>query len=291
LEGLYAEFFDDRQRDLFAVQKREQMLDRIDLTILLWAYAREKGGIGTIQDVYIETKRGSTRKKKEFVPFQYSLMVVDEFQNYLPEQLQLMNSCVNKKHCSVLYVGDMAQQVQWGTIRHWEEIGEAITEERKAVLCKVYRNTKSILRYIQGLGYPVEIPDGAKEGADVVEKIIADVQEEVRFIEESLSAKEYASAGILAKDPRSLSALKKAFAKNTKVHVMTMQEAQGVEFDVVYIVGISRETFQFSAYNEGLDDFEREREKINRDLLYVAMTRAISELYVLGRESLKGILG
>jgi superfamily I DNA/RNA helicase len=46
---------------------------------------------------------------------------------------------------------------------------------------------------------------------------------------------------------------------------------KGVEFDVVYIVGISREAFQFSAYNEGLDDFEREREKINRDLLYVAM--------------------
>ena len=46
----------------------------------------------------------------------------------------------------------------------------------------------------------------------------------------------------------------------------------------MYIVGISRETFQFSAQKEGLGDFEREREKINRDLLYVAMTRAISEL-------------
>lgn len=55
----------------------------------------------------------------------------------------------------------------------------------------------------------------------------------------------------------------------------------------MYIVGISRETFRFSAQKEGLSDFEREREKINRDLLYVALSRAISELTILGREPLR----
>jgi DNA helicase IV len=291
LEGVYAEVFDDTQKDMFTGQKSKRVLDRIDLTLLLRAYARGNGSIGVVQDVYAPTKRGGERKKRTFVPFEYSLMVVDEFQNYLPEQLRLMNSCVNKKNRSILYVGDMAQQVQWGTIRHWEEIGEAITQERRALLCKVYRNTKNILRYIEGLGYPVEIPDGAKDGVDVVEKITATVQEEIRFVQASLEGKDYGSVGILAKDPQYLSEFKDVFAKNAKVHVMTMQESQGVEFDAVYIVGISRETFQFSAQKEGLGDFEREREKINRDLLYVAMTRAISELSIVGTESLKKIFG
>jgi superfamily I DNA/RNA helicase len=70
------------------------------------------------------------------------------------------------------------------------------------------------------------------------------------------------------------------------MHVMTMNEAQGVEFDAVAIVGIGKDMF---AVREDAEhrDLAEEKKRINKDLLYVALTRAISELHVMGKEKLE----
>jgi superfamily I DNA/RNA helicase len=68
-----------------------------------------------------------------------------------------------------------------------------------------------------------------------------------------------------------------------------MNEAQGVEFDAVFIVGIDKNTFNLS-FNDGVSEsLIKEKKRINRDLLYVALTRAISELHILGRAKLSQI--
>ncbi len=72
--------------------------------------------------------------------------------------------------------------------------------------------------------------------------------------------------------------------------MMTMHEAQGVEFDVVFIVGIDKNTWELSFYGGISESLLKEKARINRDLLYVALTRAISELHVLGGESFKDVL-
>ncbi len=287
LENAYAAGLNQDQKKLFQNQKKEKVLDRIDLTLLLKIYSESNGGIGTIKDYWIELKNGSMRKKRGFVPFEYSLAVVDEFQNYLPGQLELFKSCINKKSQSVLYVGDMAQQVQLGTIRNWGDIGEDINEERKVVLQKVYRNTKNILRYIQNLGYLIEIPDGIKEGADVEEYMCIGADEEIARINDLIKNKDFSSVGILAKDEKYLSKFKKAFSDNDKIHVMTMNESQGVEFDIVVLAGINKDTFKLIFADSVSEDLINEKKRINKDLLYVALTRAISELYILGEERLK----
>lgn len=286
LESVYEKYFNSEQKKLFQDQKKQKKLDRIDLALLLKAYEQSNDGIGVVKDYWEELKNGSLRKKRGFVPFEYSLAVIDEFQNYLPEQLGLIRSCINKKSQSVLYVGDMAQQVQLGTIRKWSDIGENINEERKVVLQKVYRNTKNILSYIRSLGYQVEIPDGIKEGNEVGEFICEDAHEEMTHIRTLIKGGDFSSIGILAKDEKYLESFKKEFIGNDRIHVMTMNEAQGVEFDAVFLVGINKNTFDITLGNDDLSDLIEEKRRINKDLLYVALTRAISDLHILGREKL-----
>ncbi|EKE19285.1 MAG: hypothetical protein ACD_9C00062G0003 [uncultured bacterium] len=290
LENAYGEYFDESQKELFQNQKKQKICDRIDLTLLLKSYFNFNDGLGVIKDYWVELKNGSMRKKRGFVPFEYSLALVDEFQNYLPEQLELIKSCISKKSQSILYVGDMAQQVLLGTVRDWEDIGEKINEERKVVLHKVYRNTKNILRYIQGLGYQIEIPDGIKEGGEVGEYVLEGGVQEIEHIWNFIDEKDFSSVGILAKDEKYLFEFEKAFAKNDKVHVMTMNESQGVEFDIVFLVGIDENTFSVSFEADVPEDLIGEKRRINKDLLYVALTRAISELQVLGKQRLRDIL-
>ncbi|MEI7890835.1 MAG: UvrD-helicase domain-containing protein [bacterium] len=288
LENYYGKYFSQSQKELFQEQKKLRLLDRIDLSLLLDAYANANGGIGTIKDYWIELKNGSMRKKRGFVPFEYSLAVVDEFQNYLPLQLSLIKSCISKKSQSILYIGDMAQQVQLGTISDWGAIGEKIEDQREVILHKVYRNTENILRYIESLGYKIEIPEGIKKGCDVVECIFHSINDEILHIGSYISSNDFASIGILAKNEQYLHDFKKAFDGNKSVHVMTMYESQGVEFDIVFIVGISADTFSLSV--EIPVELVIQKAKINSDLLYVALTRAISQLQVLGKVKLVDIM-
>ncbi len=286
LEKIYENFFDEQQRALFQKQKVKRLYDRIDLTILLKIRLQEKGAFSVTKEYYAEQKNGILKKKRGEAQLTYSLAVIDEFQNYMPEQLKIIRSCMNPKTQSVVYVGDMAQQVKLGTIRSWEEIDETMGAERQVVLKKVYRNTKNILRYIQKLGYQIEIPEQLKEGAEVREYATSSKIEEIKNIQQLIALNDIGSVGVLAKEQEYLVEFKEAFRQHKSVHVMTMVEAQGVEFDAVVLVGMGRDNFL--PYNERNNpELAQEKKRINRDLLYVALTRPISQLHVMGREKLK----
>jgi len=51
------------------------------------------------KEYYEESVRGTYRKKRKDFPVQYNLTIIDEFQNYLPEQLSLLN-IVNLINCA-----------------------------------------------------------------------------------------------------------------------------------------------------------------------------------------------
>ena len=63
---------------------------------------------------------------------------------------------------------------------------------------------------------------------------------------------------------------------------MTMASSQGVEFDTVCIVGIDNDLFLIKNTNNFPESYIEEKKRINRDLLYVALTRAISNLHIIG---------
>jgi DNA helicase-2/ATP-dependent DNA helicase PcrA len=289
LNSQYSKHFSKKNLELFNQQKQKKELDRFDLVILLKSYfaKHKKFEIKRKYQTFVKHK---LVLKTEKTPVLYSLMIIDEFQNYLPQQLQILKNCLNEKTQSIVYVGDMAQQVKLGTIRNWEDINEIISPERNITLRKVYRNTKNILSFIKNLGYVIAVPDGLKEGPVVIEKITNTAEEEIEHIKKIIPKYFKGSVGILAKEESYLEIFKKEFGHLKNIHVLSMMEAQGVEFDLVCIVGIKNESFRTTHYADISPKHIEERKRMQKDLLYVALTRAIAELHILGRDKLSNIL-
>ncbi len=283
LRQLYQDRFNLEQLAWFEQQKEQQLLDRIDLTLLLQSQKQQIGRLGKIDDYYIELKNGQLKKQRGFVPANYSLILVDEFQNYLPEQLSLIRSCIDPKLASMIYVGDMAQQVELATIKDFVAIGEKIEPERQVILQKVYRNTKEILEYIKQQGYRVDIPVGLKTGQPVKEWHLSQLEDLIPRISEYLAGNDYGSVGILFSDHADLIKVRSSFSgqalfNQPAIHFMTWSEAQGVEFDLVFLIDSTRS--DLTAANL-LPEHCLELAKVKKDLRYVALTRAINEMIVI----------
>ena len=275
---IYEPYFEAKNMKLWQKQKASKILDRFDLTILLQAYQKTKGQFVIEKEYFEELQNGNYRKRKGVFPAEYNLLIVDEFQNYLPEQLELFRSCLNKKTESVVYVGDLAQQTQLGTIREWGQIDQRVQIERLVALQKVYRNTKQILQYIQSLGFKVAVPESLKEGKEVVVKKLTSPAEEIDYIHQIIKESDENIIGILAKEKSYLGPFKTEF-RGKNIFCLSFQEAQGVEFDKVFVVGSTEINVDLNLPIQ----IQPEITKIQKDLLYVALTRAMSELYVLGK--------
>ncbi|PJE77023.1 hypothetical protein COV05_01215 [Candidatus Uhrbacteria bacterium CG10_big_fil_rev_8_21_14_0_10_48_16] len=281
LEHAYTSSFSPAQQTLFKQQVRERILDRFDLTILLSLMHTTSGALSMMKEYYLELKNGALKKKIGALPIGYSLVVVDEFQNYLPEQIQLMKTCKHDQLPSMVFVGDIAQQIQLGTLKSWSEIGEQIADERLVTLKKVYRNTKEILSFVKSLGYPVHIPSQVKSGKPVHEVHTQDAQEEIAYIHQLAETLEDGQTiGVLSRHRAYLEPFVSAFKDNNSIRVFDIKEAQGVEFDIVCLVGVQKDTFT-------APEDHPEKQRILKNLLYIALTRAMSELHILGKEKLK----
>ncbi len=288
LSAKYKKHLSLKNLKLFIKQREEMKLDRFDIVVLLQAYLKKNKKF-EIKRSYLTPVNGELKKKVEKTPVSYSLIILDEFQNYLPEQIAILKSCLQEETESIVYVGDVSQQVYLGTIRNWVDAGENIVPERNIKMDKVYRNTKNILSYIQSLGYETVIPKGINEGPEVLEKVFDSTVEEIKYIKEVSAKYKDGTVGVLAKGASYLEEFKKEFIDEKNIHVLTMNEAQGVEFDLVCIVGIDQGTFNVASHIDALPEHIEERKKMQKDLLYVALTRAINELHILGKTKLSEI--
>lgn len=278
LKSLYKNNF-HTQLDIVLERIDNTTLDDIDLTLLLHAYKKAHGSLHESRE-YLVQQKNSYEVKRKIGRFavSYNLCVVDEFQNYLPEQLQLIRGCMNDETQSLVYVGDMRQQTRFGTIQSWQQIGESIDDSRSIILEKVYRNTKAILRYIQSVGYDIAIPEALPEGIPV--ETLPNTRETQEYICSLALAKNDRLIGILAKDFDILAPYQ--HLKSEKhIKVLTVREAQGVEFDTVFFVGNAPATWHLDTTSYPLE-IQQEKQRINKDLLYVGLTRAMQELYVVG---------
>lgn len=278
LYDLYACLF-QTHKDIVIERLKASQLDDVDLTILLTLARKKTQVLIETKEYLVQKKNFEVQRKMGRFPIEYQLCVVDEFQNYLPEQIQLFRDCVGSETEAMVYVGDMKQQTKFGTIRSWDEIDEVVRDERTIVLEKVYRNTQEILRYIQRLGYVIDVPDALPVG-DVVQEL-ADTEETIQFVHSFVSTHTDRLIGILAKHVDKLLPYKD-MRTLSHVKVLTIQEAQGVEFDTVFLVGNTEDTWCVGDTTLSAEQ-KKEKEHINRDLLYVGLTRAMRELYVVGQ--------
>ncbi len=285
--GNYAAYLDQVYKKLpfahatlWLEQKKRGIVDRIDLTLLMKALHKTEGGVKVIRN-YQSYKNGKYSPIKRTIPVEYRLMIIDEFQNYMPEQLAVLKSCLSEETMSAVFVGDMAQQVYRGTIRSWEQIGEVVPLDRNVRLHKVYRNTRQILEYIRGLGYTVEIPEGIKNGPEVVEKAVDEAAARV-YVSDLIQRNPSKMIGLIFANAADIEFYHQAYKDNPSVRVATMIETQGVEFDITCLIGMPQGGVIKIADGAFSDEQKREEEKIQKDLMYVALTRAMSEMHVLG---------
>ncbi len=280
LESVYVDFLNQEQLGLFQGQQAQKQLDRFDLTVLLEVFKVSNGNLTQMREYFLELKNGTLKKKVGRLPVGYSLVLVDEFQNYLPEQISLIKGCKKENQQSVLYVGDIAQQIQIGTIREFDDVNEHVPEERLVALSKVYRNTQEILSFIGSLGYKVTVPKEVEKGSLVTE-VIATKSEEIEYVKKLVVNLDGAQTiGVLARHEEYLKEFKEEFKNEKQVRVFGIKESQGVEFDIVCLVGVEENTFI-------APEDHPEKQRILKNLLYIALTRAMTELHILGRSKLK----
>jgi DNA helicase IV len=254
-------------------------LDRHDLTALL---LRNRAIEGTVkrQTTYYEMKRGGNGQLVRKVgrkSVSYGLAVIDEVENWGREELSLVRGCVDADTQAVVYVGDLSQRTRLGAIATWAEAGESFGDGRQVTLHKVYRNTRQVVEYARSLGFAVEVPASLPEGPQVVCR--ERVADDVAYCRSVAKAAEGRLVGVLGKGEARLAKLREAFGDTDHVKVMTVEQAQGVEFDTVVLLGLN----DFLAAPQGYADasLAEERARVNRDLLYVALTRAMRELHVV----------
>ncbi len=287
LEDTYKNFLTDEQKRLYVLQKQKGLVDRFDLTVLLKLMIMEKGQLLETVEKFVKQMNGKYVKKVLQQPVKYSLIILDEAENYLIEQIYVMKSTIDPKTNAMVYVGDLVQRTLPFTISDWQEVHETFTDDRKIILQKVYRNSYEILKYIASVGYQVSIPDNVKHGKPVEEYIFENKQEEIQKIINMVEEQKEAVIGVLAKSEEYLHDFRKQLSQYKNIHVLTINEAQGVEFNTVFLVGLNRRSFSGELLPEYL---KAERKRVDRDLLYVALTRAMNELYIFGSEKLKSII-
>ncbi len=277
LTSIYTPYLNENQNVFWQNQIKHRSLDRIDLTILLKIYQQTFGKFYITKEYYEETKSNTYRKRKGQFETEYNLMILDEFQNYLPEQISTLNGCLNHRMNSIVYVGDIAQQTLLGTINDWSETNFVVDRQRIIKMGKVYRNTKQILQYIMNEGYEVEIPKELKSGEDVNMITIPEDEKifEYLMVEVNKTPKD-STIGILVDDVEKILKIRKKIHQ-PNVFIFSFQESQGVEFDNVYIIEKDKKLVETNIPAE----LKEEYLKISKDLRYVALTRAMSKLCII----------
>lgn len=276
LHTIYKEYLPKSSLELFKQQKRDAVLDRLDLDILAKILLRPRPE---------NSKKRS--KRKRYYP-DYELIVIDEAENYLKEEIAVIKKSLKQNRRSIIYTGDLVQSSRAYALKKWDDVGEDFDNERKIQLPKVYRTTRQILEFIKSLGYNVEIDEKLKSGLEVTTHITDSIEEEIQLIQDSRFMTHDSNIGILAPTQNYLKPFEQFQSSN--IQVLTFEEAQGVEFDKVIIIGLDDSLFLKLSEYPGFEDVVREQNNIMRNLLYVALTRARKKLLILSREKIHEII-
>lgn len=283
LDRLFRAELSQEALSLWSIQKADKALDRFDLTLLLAAWKLRHGSLIRERKVMVRGARGALKEHLRQEILRYSTIVLDEIQNYLPQQITLVRSCIDPNTRALLYVGDLAQQTKIGTIRDWKEVDEVFTDSQRVQLHTVYRNTRQILEYIQRRGYKVSIPDRALDGELVEEMRVTDLAEARVVLIQRLDqgASDQRLIGVLAPDEGFVRYLAQTQAKRKgNIRYLTFQQAQGVEFAEVIVI-LPSNWLEIRPKGDIPSAWQAEQRRIRSDLQYVAFTRAMTRLCVI----------
>lgn len=228
----------------------------------------------------------------------YSQIVIDEAQDFGAALYYAIRKALPK--CYFTVMGDVSQNIRYATgLNTWDDmLAEVFTEDNTKfrLLAKSYRNTIEISEYAG------RVLDKASAGAYKIEPVIRHGNpvkicrmEEEEMAEKAASlAKEMLDAGhetnaVICRNQEEADSLRKKLAGKIEglaeadgkfgngVMILPIHQTKGLEFDSVILWNPSEEN-----YGENEEEAK---------LLYVAVTRALHELYIVAGESLTKLLG
>ncbi|MDU3721835.1 RNA polymerase recycling motor HelD [Clostridium celatum] len=228
----------------------------------------------------------------------YKHIVVDEAQDYSPFQIYLINKL--SKGNSLTLVGDLAQGIyHYKGIRTWEDITEGVFDGKATFisLSQSYRSTVEIIDFAkgaleaQGLGLKTAKPV-LRHGDKPKIKKTASRRESIRIMEEiidKLKDQGKHSIAIITKTYAEGKVLEREFKKHTNIEFTLIKgnEKHGPLTDVIIIPSYLTKGLEFDGtiiYNPTEKNYPDNL--LNQRLLYVALTRALHNEYIVAEEEL-----
>lgn len=225
-------------------------------------------------------------------------IVVDEAQDYSPFQIYLINNM--SKGNSLTLVGDLAQGIyHYKGIRKWEDITEGVFEGKATFisLTQSYRSTVEIIEFAnsalkaQGLNIKSSKPILRHGDKPQVIKSVSR-KESVKLIDEivkRLNSKGKHSIAIITKTFNEAKILDKELKKYTDLEYTLIKgnEKEAPNKDLVLIPTYLTKGLEFDGtiiYNPTEKNYPDNT--LNQRLLYVALTRALHNEYIITEEKL-----
>ncbi|MCW2276595.1 3'-5' exonuclease [Heliophilum fasciatum] len=253
------------------------------------------------------------REAKERVEKMYTHIIVDESQDLTRVQLEFI-SCLyrQKEYSSIMFVCDTAQSIyahSWLVKgRSFASIGFDMTGKSSS-LSKNYRTTTQISQAAYSLIQrdPVILDDDNfvapslidRQGGYPVYRAFDHPSQEAAYVVEEiknhlLRQYELKDIAVIAKSKNQLAAMKGFFDQHgltailfdrkdldfdeNSVKLLTIHSIKGLEFKVVFIIGLNENIIPYISYQEPED--QQIQITTDRKLLYVGMTRANDLLYL-----------
>ena len=228
---------------------------------------------------YIEARFNG---KKPIVPIKH--LIIDEMQDYSPVCFGLINLIYD---CNKTILGDIAQSIS-GIKTSIGDITNCFDDANVIELNKSYRSTYEIMEFSKKIKPDLaKVESVVRHGEEVTVAKATNVSE---YIKASIkeAGKKYKNIGIICKNTKQAEALYKTLVesrvnvsmiddnKNSKAKVSTVQLSKGLEFDYVIVVDAEVDNY---------------RSESDRDLLYVACTRAMHKLDLIYSKELTKLIG
>ncbi|WP_437290977.1 UvrD-helicase domain-containing protein [Sorangium sp. So ce406] len=284
---------------------------------LLWplfrAYRQELEGLGQMEPIEI-LRRARQRVEADGGPPRYRAVVVDETQDFSLEALRLVRALAGPEHPDDLFlVGDAHQRI-YGRPVALSSAGINVRGRRSQELRLNYRTTAAICRWSMGAlggeqvddldegtasrrGY-VSLREGQppsvhtfEHAADEVDFVVGEVRrllasgtppEGICIAARSVFALRDRFLDALIRDGIPADLIDREEPRHPSVRLATMHRIKGLEFPVVFVVGVNADDVPFRSPELESDDpvVAHRAEVAERCLLYVAASRARDALFV-----------
>lgn len=217
------------------------------------------------------------------IPTKY--LIIDEVQDFTPAHFYLINKLWD---CPKLLLGDINQCIEKNLTPEYLDMLSEYLGAEKIVLNKTYRSTKEISEFCQKIIGLKDVQNMCRSGEkpDIIK-----TKDQIESIKELLleNAGKFKHIAIVCKSTTEATQLYNELSRDVDIHMVqdsdssfdykfiitTATTSKGIEFDYVIIPNVEKSNY---------------RDNLDKNLLYIAGTRALHKLSLLFTEELSKLI-